>query len=130
MPTTQRFWREIPQRYRLEAGKCTKCGKTFFPPRLVCDACRCREFETVRLPDRGKLVTYTVIRTPPSQFKEQSPYALGLVELEGGVRLMCQIGDCDPESLAIDQEVQIEFRKVQEDGKSGVLCYGYKAIPA
>ena len=33
----QKYWREIPQRYRYEAGRCAKCGKVFFPPRLVCD---------------------------------------------------------------------------------------------
>ena len=129
MLSPQRFWREIPQRYRLEAAKCKQCGEVYFPPRLVCKACQNREFENVRLPDEGTILTYTVIRTPPSQFKDLSPYALGLVELEGGARLMCQITDCDPEKLAIDQKVRIEFRKVQEVGKAGVLCYGYKAVP-
>jgi len=28
-----RYWREIPQRYRLEASRCCKCGKTAYPPR-------------------------------------------------------------------------------------------------
>jgi uncharacterized OB-fold protein len=129
MPSTQRYWREIPQRYRLEAAKCTQCGQVFFPPRLACNQCKNREFESVTLPDQGRIATYTVIRTPPSEFKDLSPYALGLIELEGGPRIMCQITDCDPESLAIDQKVRIEFRKIQEDGKAGVLCYGYKAVP-
>ena len=84
MPTTQRYWREIPQRYRLEASKCTKCGKVYFPPRVVCSGCRNKEFETVRLSDKGKVISFTVIRTPPSQFKDLSPYALGLIELDGG----------------------------------------------
>lgn len=130
MPSTQRYWREIPQRYRLEAGKCAKCGKVHFPPRVICDKCRGRAFETIRLSDEGRVVSFTVIRTPPSQFKTLSPYALGLVELNDGVKLMCQIADCDLEQLSIDQKVRIEFRKIQEDGKAGVLCYGYKAVPA
>ena len=46
-----RYWREIPQRYRLEAGKCKQCGKTFFPPRLICDQCKSREFDTIILSD-------------------------------------------------------------------------------
>jgi uncharacterized OB-fold protein len=130
MPSTQRYWREIPQRYRLEAAKCTQCGQIYFPPRLACSACKNRKFEQVNLPDEGRIATYTVIRTPASQFKDLAPFALGLVELEGGVRLMCQITDCDPETLAIDQKVRLEFRKIQEDGKAGVICYGYKAVPA
>ncbi len=44
-----RYWREIPQRYRCEAGKCKQCGKVFFPPRTVCNGCRGLEFEDVML---------------------------------------------------------------------------------
>lgn len=129
MLTPQRYWREIPQRYRLEAGKCKGCGKVHFPPRLVCDSCKGREFETVNLPDEGKIHTFTVIHTPGSEFKDQAPFGLAVVELDNGVNLMCQVADCDPTTLEIDQRVKIEFRKVLEDGKAGVLCYGYKAVP-
>ena len=42
-----RSWREFPQRYRLEASKCTACGKVNYPPRVVCPACRKAEFEEI-----------------------------------------------------------------------------------
>jgi len=129
MLTPQRYWREIPQRYRLEAGKCKGCGKLHFPPRLVCNGCQGREFETVRLSDEGKIHTYTVIHTPSSQFKDLAPFALAVVELDGGAKITCQVADCDIEKVAIDQRVKIEFRKIQQQGHSGVLCYGYKAVP-
>jgi len=54
MLTPAKYWREIPQRYRLEAARCTGCKKTFFPPRLVCDECGGEEFETLRRPERGQ----------------------------------------------------------------------------
>jgi uncharacterized OB-fold protein len=57
-----RYWREIPQRYRYEAARCSGCGKVFFPPRLVCNACRGREFKPVILPQAGTLETFTIIR--------------------------------------------------------------------
>ena len=125
-----RYWREVPQRYRMEAGKCTKCGKVFFPPRLVCDACKSRKFETIVLPEEGEIVSYTVIRTAPSGFEDEAPYAVGIVKLGGEVKLLAQIVDCDFEELAIGGKVRIEFRRIQEDGKSGILCYGYKCVPA
>lgn len=132
MSTAARYWREIPQRYRLEAGKCTGCGKTWFPPRRVCghDGCQSREFETVNLPDEGRIVTHTVVHVGAKEFGDLSPYALGIVELTDGTRLMTQIADCDPATLAIGQPVRVEFRKISEDGESGVLRYGYKAVPA
>jgi uncharacterized OB-fold protein len=128
MSTSARYWREIPQRYRLEAGRCKGCGKVWFPPRLVCPDCKKQTFEKVRLPDRGKLTTYTVIRVAPKDFTDEAPYVVGIVELDGGVPLQCQVVDCTPEELAIGIPVKIEFRKIKEEGEPGILCYGYKAV--
>ncbi len=126
-PATVR--RDTPQRYRLEAGQCAKCGKVFFPPRVVCDACKCREFKAYTLPSEGTVVSHTVIRTAPRGFGDEAPYCMGIVELTDGTRILCQIADCEPERLAIGLKVSMEFRRIQEAGESGVLAYGYKAVP-
>jgi uncharacterized OB-fold protein len=130
MSTSARYWREIPQRYRLEASKCKGCGKVWFPPRLICPDCRKQTFEQVKLSDKGKLMTYTVIRVAPKDFTDEAPYAVGIVELEGGVPIQCQVVDCTPEELKIGVPVKIEFRKIKEEGEAGILCYGYKAVIA
>jgi len=129
MPTPSRNWREIPQRYRLEAGKCVGCASISFPPRIVCPQCGSREFETVKLSDRGKILTYTIIRVPPHQFVDQAPYAVAIVELDDGVKLTGQVVDCNFEELSIGKRVAIEFRKIMQEGEAGILCYGYKFVP-
>ena len=129
MLTTARYWRENPQRYRLEAGKCSGCGTVHFPPRRICKECHGREFETVTLPDEGKVVTYTVIRVAPSAFTDEAPYAVALVELTDGTRLMSQLVDCEPEQIEMGMSVKIEFRRILEDGEAGMLAYGYKCVP-
>jgi uncharacterized OB-fold protein len=129
MSTPSRYWREIPQRYRLEAGKCKGCGMVLFPPRLICPECQGREFELTKLADKGTVLTYTVIRVPPQQFVDLSPFAVGIIELDDGVRLTGQIVDCDFSDLEIGQKVKIEFRKIYDVGESGVICYGYKFVP-
>ncbi len=125
---TARYHREIPQRYRLEAAKCTTCGQLSFPPRLICPKCKGRSFETMKLNDEGTLLTFTVIRVASEKFSKQTPYAVGIVELKDGVRVTTQIVDIDVEKLEVGQKVKLVFRKIQEDGKAGILCYGYKAI--
>jgi len=130
MNTPAKYAREIPQRYRLEAAKCQKCGKIFFPPRLICDRCQSRSFETVRMTGEGKLLTYTIIHVPPSQFVDEAPYAVGIVELNEGVRITAQVVDCEFDRLKIGMDLKIEFRKIQQDGEAGILCYGYKCVPA
>ena len=128
MPSA-RYTREIPQRYRLEAGKCSACGKVYYPPRRVC-VCGSRDFEKTTLPMDGKLVTYTIIRVGPSDFAEEVPYALGIVEVEGGVRLMAQIVDVPLEDVKTGMPLRLEFRKISEEGEAGIICYGHKAVPA
>jgi uncharacterized OB-fold protein len=129
MPTPSRYWREIPQRYRLEAEKCKECGRILFPPRLLCPHCGKREFEKTKLAEAGKLITYTVIRVAPEGFEDQTPYAVGIAELDDGAHLTAQVVDCDFAQLKVGMRVKIEFRKMHEDGEGGVIHYGYKFIP-
>lgn len=122
-----RYHREIPQRYRLEAGKCQGCGEVHFPPRYVCRECGGLEFETVKLPSKGKVVTYTVCWIPPAEFDDQKPYVNAIVELDGGVRLTCMVSEAPPDEVKIGTPVEIVFRKLQSGREWEVLQYGYKA---
>lgn len=123
-----RYWREIPRRYRLEASKCTNCGYVAFPHRLVCPECGKRKFENYTLPDTGKVVSFTTIEVGPTEFSDQVPYSVGIIELDDGVKITAQIADADPVNIKIGSKVKLEFRKIQEDGKAGVIKYGYKAV--
>lgn len=126
--TVPKYWREIPQRYRLEAGKCKNCGYIAFPPRHICPECKSTEFETTRLSDKGKIISYTIIRVPPKNLSFQAPYPVAIIELDGGGRTTAQIADTNPEEVEIGARVRIVLRKIQEEGKDGIICYGYKAV--
>ena len=125
-----RYHREIPARYRLEAGKCAGCGKTAYPARKVCPECRGREFETVRLTPKGTVVTSTVIHVPPDEFLNEAPYAMAVVETPEGARFMTQVVDCDPATVLPGLEVDLEFRLIRKEGNHGILCYGHKGVPS
>jgi uncharacterized OB-fold protein len=128
MPAPQ-YAREIPQRYRLEAARCTACRKVAFPPRRVCPSCHAESFETIQLTEEGKLVTWTVIHVAPSDFSEQAPYVIGIVELQEGVRITAQIVDCEPEQLDFGMSVKRVLRRLRSEGPDGILQYGYKFVP-
>ncbi len=128
--SVSKYWREMPRRYRLEAGKCKSCGKIYFPVRLVCKECGSRKFEKISLSREGVLVSHTVIHIAPAQFTDQVPYVVGVVELKEGVRLLAQIADCDEKQLKKGMPIRIEFRKISEEGNAGIINYGYKGVPA
>jgi uncharacterized OB-fold protein len=123
-----KYVREVPQRYRLEASKCKGCGKINFPPRLVCPKCGKREFETIRLSDEGKILTFTIIRVGSDTFSRETPYAVAIIEPKDGAKLMAMIADTAFDEVVIGKKVKLVFRKIQDEGVSGLHCYGYKAI--
>jgi uncharacterized OB-fold protein len=124
-----RSWRAYPQTYRLEAARCTKCGKAFYPPRLICPECQGRSFERFAMKRTGKVVSHTVVRTPSSEFTALQPFAVGIVEMDDGPRLTLQIADVKFEELKIGMPVRLEFRRILAEGESGVIQYGHKAVP-
>lgn len=124
-----RYWREIPSRYRLEAGRCKGCGKVAYPVRRVCPGCRGQDWEKIRLSRRGKVITSTVIHVAPGDFMMEAPYAMAVVETPEGARFMTQIVDCDPSEVTPGLEVSLEFRLIRKEGHGGILCYGHKGVP-
>jgi len=129
MITPSIVWREKAQKYRLEAGKCKRCGKILFPPRLICPKCGGKEFDVINLPLEGKILSWTVIHTGHPSFSDLQPYGIVLIEVMEDVKILMPFADFKREDLKIGSKVKIEFRKIQEGGEDGVIAYGYKAVP-
>lgn len=125
-----RYWREVPNRFRLEAGRCKSCGKVVFPARRVCPGCKGTEFEDTTISRTAKVVTSTVVHIAPDEFAMEAPYAMAVVEAPEGPRYMVQVVDCDPSSVKPGMKLNLEFRKIRKEGHTGILCYGHKAVPA
>ncbi len=122
-----RYQREIPQRYRLEAAK-TESGKLFFPPRAVYPGGE--KANPAVLSDRGKVVTFTIIHTPPKEYSDLAPFGIGIIELDDGARITAQIADVgDVSKIKTGMRVKVEFRRLRTEGEEGLLCYGYKVVP-
>jgi len=58
---------------------------------------------------KGKLLTYTVIHFPPSQFQALAPYAVGILQLEEGPRLPGMIKNVKLEDLRIGMDLTVEY---------------------
>ncbi len=123
-----RYWRNEVPRYRLVGKECTACGNKYFPARPVC-SCGSTEFKAYSLAKKGEVVTWTVINNAPIGFEKYTPYMVALIELEDGLRLISQLVDAEPEEVSAGMKVEACFRKVKEDGKTGILQYGYKFRP-
>ena len=123
-------WRRFKNKYNLIGTKCTKCNACYYPPRIVCPTCR-REgcIEDFEFSGKGKIFSFTIVRSGPQGFEKQTPYPIAIVELDEGARVTGQIVDYDDADLVIGKEVYAVFRKIYEDGKEGVIHYGIKFKP-
>ena len=106
--TIEQFYKFLAQG-KLMAGKCQKCGKIHLPPRPLCDNCYSQEFTWTEISGKGKLVTFTVIHIAPQQFQAMAPYAVGIVELENGLKIPGMITDATQEQLQIGMTLAIDF---------------------
>lgn len=130
MMSVPRYWRELPERSRFEGLRCTKCGTVSYPPRAKCLKCGSDSLIAYKLPERGRIVTFTIVRSPPKGFEKMVPYVLGVVELEDGTNVTVQITDVEPDEVRIGMPVEAVFRKVCEDGDAGIIEYALKFRPS
>jgi hypothetical protein len=96
---TRPFWDALCAG-RLLTTRCADCGTLGFPPRNLCRACWSRAVRWVELAPRGTLYSFTRVHVVPGAFRGDAPYAIGIVDLADGVRLMCRmVGDVATDDL-------------------------------
>lgn len=77
----------------------------------------------------GKLVSWTVVRVPPTGFSSLAPYPVVIVEFSKGERITSQLVDWTDEDLVFGKKVKLIVRKISEPPTEGVIPYGIKARP-
>lgn len=114
--TIDQFYKYLSQG-KLMAGKCLKCGKIHLPPRPLCDNCLSQNFSWLEISGKGKLLTYTVIYVAPEQFQNLTPYAVGIVELDNGLKIPGMIQKISQEKLKIGMDLTLDFGTCSEPQK-------------
>ena len=124
-----RFWREIPERYNLQASKCGNCQAIHFPPREVCPTCRrasIGKMTAVRLSGRGRILEWTRVHKAAPGYAMQVPYVVALVQTDEGPIITGTVVDSEPAGIKCGAAVHSVFRRLGADGDDGVIYYGTK----
>ncbi len=127
MANSQRYTREIPHRFRLEAQK-FEDGFVTLPRRYVSPKTGTKNYETILLKGEGKILSYTIIYISANAFSLQTPFPIAIIETDEGARLTAQVVDCDIKDVKIGARVKFVLRKIAEEGESGIINYAYKAV--
>jgi len=113
-PETQHYW-DGAKEGELRLQSCGSCRTTYFPPRPFCPECGSRDVAVTRASGRGTLHSYIINNIGAPGMKP--PFAIAVVELEEGPRIMTNIVGCDqtPEALILDMPLEVTFEKVTDD---------------
>jgi uncharacterized OB-fold protein len=101
----------------LEWKECNKCGLLQYKSHLRCLRCKNPTFTPIEAKGNCNLITYTVLKAPPAEFRDLDSYALGVVEFENGVKALGQITSQD--NLYVGMNLHPVFKKICNnlDGK-------------
>ena len=113
-PETQHFW-DGTLRGELLLQRNKETGIAYFPPRPFDPRTGSRDVEVFKASGRATLYSY-VINVRPRPDMGTEPYAIAVVQLEEGPRMMTNIVNCPqtPEALQLDMPLQVTFEKISD----------------
>jgi uncharacterized OB-fold protein len=109
------FYRECARQGGLVFQRCEACGTPRHPPRALCARCGSDQVAWVRSAGQGTIFSWTVThQAPHPAFASQVPYAVVVVELEEGVRIVASLRELAPEHLELGLPVEVVLEQVSE----------------
>lgn len=116
---------------KLMGGECRECGTIQFPKTRVCVNPNCGATDTLDdhpfADKRAKINSFTIDRLT---YSPDPPAWYGMVQFEGGGRLMNDFTDIAPDAeLEVGMEMQMMFRVKDYDDNRGFRRYFWKATP-
>ncbi|MYW63888.1 hypothetical protein GTY65_07365 [Streptomyces sp. SID8379] len=107
------FWDGVAE-HRLLIQRCTECDVLRFPWLPGCNACGGQEWDTVEASGEGTVFSYVVMHHPPFPAFDP-PYAVGLIELAEGVRIVSNVIGVPYDKVRIGLPVRLEFLRADEE---------------
>jgi len=109
-------WWEAAAEHRLVVQRCGDCGHTRHPPAPICPECRGDAVEWLELPGGGEVYTYTIMHRPVAA-EMTLPFVVAVVSLDdsGGLRMISNLVDVDPEGVAIGMRVELVWEDMSDD---------------
>lgn len=101
---------EAARRHELVVQRCPGCGALRFPARPICSRCLGRDASWVRVSGRGTIFSFAVMhQANHPAFAAEVPYAVVVVELEEGPRLLSNLVGCAGGDIRIGLPVEVVF---------------------
>jgi len=111
-PEMRPFYAGAQQR-ELRVQRCRACGALRFPARALCSHCLATDAEWVAVSGRGEVYSFNVMhQVYHPGFAAEVPYAVVLVQLDEGPRLISNLVGLAADAIRIDMPVRVVFEDV------------------
>jgi len=127
VPVTEGLFVETAQGPRLLGSRCRSCGTPYFPKSAVCHnpACGASQVEDAEFGPRGTLWSCAIQNYPPpapARFdKPYVPYAMGVVDLDDGLRVLGRMCGEDPRGMQVGAKVELVLDTLCHDDEGNEI---------
>ena len=135
VPVAEGLFTETADGPRLLGSKCASCAAPYFPRSAVCHNPECSEskMEDASFGPRGTLWSCAIQNYPPplpARYEEPyTPYALGMVDMPEGLRVLGRISTDDPEGVQVGSEVELVLERLYLDENGNeVITWKFRPI--
>jgi len=110
--STKAYWKAANEG-RLIIQRCNNCKRTQFYPREFCVSCLSDDLDWITTTGRGHIYTYTICHIPGHPaLAGRTPYAIAMIDLEEGVRMLSEVVETGLGHLAIGAPVEVVFQRI------------------
>jgi hypothetical protein len=108
------YWEGLKE-HRLLMPRCDDCQGYWFPPTQYCPHCSSASWTWTPVSGRGKIFSYVIYhRVYHPGFAEDVPYAVAVISLDEGPRLLSNIVGVPPDQLTCDMPVEVVFTDITD----------------
>ena len=124
-PSTLPFF-EAAAEGRLALQRCPRDG-LFYHPRTHCPSCWGTDFTWETLSGRGQVYSFTIDRVGHDPaLRKDVPFAIALVELDEGPRVVANVVGCDVEDVCVGLPVEAVFETFTASGGDDVTLLRFR----
>lgn len=128
IPVIEGLFTEGPEGVRLLGSRCQSCSTPYFPRSALCHNpdCDSSEMADASFGPSGTLWSFSIQSyppPPPARYDEPYvPYALGVVDLDDGLRVVGRVLTDDPSGVQVGEAVELAIGALchEEDGTEPV----------
>jgi len=113
---TRPFW-DATREGRLVIQWCSACDRPVWYPREVCPRCLGHDHEWREASGAGTVNAVTVMHRPgTAHMADRVPYAVAMIDLPEGIRMMSNVVGCEPDDVRPGMRVRLTW-EVLSDGR-------------